>query len=157
MVLYNVAFFGHRYIENPKMVEERLEAHVRRILNEDPYADFMVGRNGEFDWLAAATVRRIRKNMENVDCRLILLMPYLTVEYMQNQEEYERYYDHIWVCGKSEKVHPKSAIGVRNREMVDEANLVVCYVKSQRGGACAAMRYALHKGKTVINLADEGE
>ncbi len=134
-----------------------MEAHIRRILMEDPYADFIVGRNGEFDWLAAASVRRVRKNIENVDCRLMLLLPYLTVEHAQNQEAYEKYYDLIRVCGKSSRAHPKSAIGVRNREMVDEVSLVICYVERPCGGAYAAMRYALHKEKTVINLADEGE
>ena len=157
MVSYNVALFGHRYIENPKMVEDRLEKQLRRILKEDPSTDFIVGRNGEFDCLAAATIRRVRKSIEDVGCRIMLLLPYYTAEYMQNQEAYENYYDLIGVCGHSERVHPKSAIGVRNREMVDEANLVICYVERRRGGAYAAMQYAMHSGKTVINLAEDSE
>ncbi len=156
MVCYTIALFGHRYVENPKVVEERLEKHLRRILKEDPSADFIIGRNGEFDWLAAATIRRVRKSM-GVDGKLMLLLPYHTVEYAQNQEAYETYYDVIGVCCKSERVHPKSAFGVRNRAMVDESNLVICYVERPRGGAYAAMKYALHKGITVINLAEENE
>ena len=47
--IFTVAFFGHRYIDNPFKVEELLEEQIRKLINEKEYVDFLVGRNGEFD------------------------------------------------------------------------------------------------------------
>ena len=32
MEIFTVAFFGHRYIDNPFRIEERLEEHIYRLL-----------------------------------------------------------------------------------------------------------------------------
>ena len=41
---------------------------------------------------------------------------------------------------------------IRNREMVDRADLVICYIEHKEGGAYKTAQYALMMGKTVINL-----
>ena len=41
--IYTVAFFGHRYIDNPLKVEELLEEQIRKLINEKEYVDFIVG------------------------------------------------------------------------------------------------------------------
>ena len=41
---------------------------------------------------------------------------------------------------------------IRNREMVDRADLVICYIQHKEGGAYKTVQYALMMGKTVINL-----
>ena len=41
---------------------------------------------------------------------------------------------------------------IRNREMVDRADLVICYIEHKEGGAYKTVQYALLMGKTVINL-----
>ena len=51
MEIFTVAFFGHRYIDNPFRIEERLEEHIYRLLAEKEYVDFLVGHDGEFDSL----------------------------------------------------------------------------------------------------------
>ena len=43
--IFTVAFFGHRYIDNPFKVEELLEEQIRKLINEKEYVDFLVGRN----------------------------------------------------------------------------------------------------------------
>ena len=53
-----------------------------------------------------------------------------------------------------EKAYFKRAILLRNRYMVDRADLVVVYVERTTGGAYQALQYAQKQGKTVINLAD---
>ena len=59
--IFTVAFFGHRYIDNPFKVEELLEEQIRKLINEKEYVDFLVGRNGEFDQCVSSTVLRVRK------------------------------------------------------------------------------------------------
>ncbi len=41
---------------------------------------------------------------------------------------------------------------IRNREMVDRADLIICYIEHNEGGAYKTVQYALMMGKTVINL-----
>ena len=51
--------------------------------------------------------------------------------------------------------HPKAAIQIRNREMVDRADLVLCAIERQSGGAWQTIQYAMKQEKPVINLFDE--
>ena len=38
--------------------------------------------------------------------------------------------------------------------MVDRADLLICYVEKESGGAYQTMQYALKTGKKVINIYD---
>ena len=51
--------------------------------------------------------------------------------------------------------HPKLAIPKRNEWMVEQADLVICYIEREIGGAYKAVQYADKLGKEVINLAEE--
>ena len=55
---------------------------------------------------------------------------------------------------ESAKVHPKQAIQLRNRWIVDKSDLVVFWVENNSGGAYKTMRYADKCGKETINLPD---
>ena len=79
--IFTVAFFGHRYIDNPLKVEELLEEQIRRLINEKEYVDFLVGRNGEFDQCVSSTVLRVQKNIRDDNSALVLMLPYPTAEY----------------------------------------------------------------------------
>ena len=150
--IFTVAFFGHRYIDNPLKVEESLEEQIRKLINEKEYADFLVGRNGEFDQCASSSVLRVRKNYRDDNSSLVLMLPYPTAEYLNNEEYFHNYYTDIEISYEASNAHPKSAIQIRNREMVDRADLVICYIEHKEGGAYKTAQYALMMGKTVINL-----
>ena len=51
------------------------------------------------------------------------------------------------------KVFRKFAILKRNEWMVEQANLVIAYVKYSWGGAAKALEYAKRKKKRIINIA----
>ena len=79
MDIYTVAFFGHRYIDNPFRIEDRLEEEIRRLLSEHEYVDFLVGRDGEFDQFASSAVLRVRKQytcMTSTQPKILPLMPF---------------------------------------------------------------------------------
>ena len=152
--IFTVAFFGHRYIDNPFKVEELLEGHIRKLINEKEYVDFIVGRNGEFDQCVSSTVLRVRKNYRDDNSSLVLMLPYPTAEYINNQNYFEDYYSDIEISYEASKAHPKSAIQIRNREMVDRADLVICYIDHYEGGAYKTVKYAFAQNKPIINLAD---
>lgn len=155
--IYTVAFFGHRYIDNPFKVEELLEEQIKKLINEKEYVDFLVGRNGEFDQCVSSTVLRVRKNYRDDNSSLVLMLPYPTAEYINNQNYFEDYYSDIEISYAASKAHPKSAIQIRNREMVDRADLIICYVEEKRGGAWQTIQYATTQEKIVINLAQNEE
>ena len=74
--IFTVAFFGHREIDNPFKIEERLEEQIHKLLSEHEYVDFLVGRDGEFDQFASSAVLRVRKQYRDDNSSLILVLPY---------------------------------------------------------------------------------
>ena len=157
MEIFTVAFFGHCYIDNPFRIEERLEEHIYRLLAEKEYVDFLVGRDGEFDQFASSAVLRIRKRYRDDNSSLILVLPYARAEYLNNEESYHDYYSDVEISYAASVAHPKAAIQIRNREMVDRADLILCCIEREKGGAWQTIQYAIKQGKTVINLADGTE
>ena len=155
--IFTVAFFGHRYIDNPLKVEELLEEQIRKLINEKAYVDFLVGRNGEFDQCVSSTVLRVRKNVRDDNSALVLMLPYPTAEYLNNEEYFHDYYTDVEISYSASMAHPKSAIQIRNREMVDRSDLIICYVEEKRGGAWQTIQYATTQEKIIINLAQNQE
>lgn len=152
--IFTVVFFGHRYIDNPFKVEELLEEQIGKLINEKEYVDFLVGRNGEFDQCVSSAVLRVRKNIRDDNSALVLVLPYVTAEYLNNEEYFREYYTDVEISYSASMAHPKSAIQIRNREMVDRADLIICYIENKEGGAWQTVEYALKQGKTVINLSE---
>lgn len=152
---YTVCFFGHREIDNPLEVEEQLYDIVLHLLESKEYVEFLVGRNGEFDQLVSSTVRRVKRNYRDDNSALMLVLPYLTAEYENNHQSFHEYYDEIEICQDAAGGHYKAAIQVRNREMVDRSDLVVCYIEHNSGGAFQTVQYAKKKNKEIVNLSDQ--
>ena len=149
-------FFGHRYIDNPLKVEELLETKIRKLINEKEYIEFLVGRNGDFDRCASSAILRVRKNVRANNSALVLMLPYATAEYLNNEEYFNGYYTDVEISYKASIAHPKAAIQIRNREMVTRADLIICYVEENSGGAYKTVQYAEKVSKTIINLAENG-
>ena len=51
--------------------------------------------------------------------------------------------------------HYKAAIQVRNQEMVDRSDLIVCCIEHNSGGAFQTVEYAKKKNKEIVNLSDQ--
>ena len=157
MVIFTVALFGHRYIDRFAVAETGVEEIVRKLLESKEYTEFLVGREGDFDQIASSTIKRLKRSVRDDNSSLTWVLPYPTSEMENNIEYYEKYYDNIEVCEESSRAHFKRAIQARNRNMVDRADLIVCYVEHQRGGAYQTIKYAEKQGKHIINLAEENE
>lgn len=149
-----VSFFGHRQIDDVFRIEEKLEKLVREYLNSQEYVEFLVGRDGEFDQLVSSTVRRCKRTVRDDNSALVLVLPYATSEFRNNEESFHDYYDEIEICAESVEKHFKAAHQIRNRSMVDRSNIVIFYVERESGGAYTTMRYAQKSGVRYINLAE---
>lgn len=151
---FTVSFFGHRYIDNYFTVEKKLEELIRGLLESKNYVEFLVGRDGEFDQIVASTVKVVKRSIGDDNSALVWVMAYPKAEYSNNEESFDDYYDEIEICEASSHCHFKSAIQVRNRNMVDRSDLVVCFVERDSVGAYSTLQYARKQEKQVINLAE---
>ena len=152
MEIYTVSFFGHREIKNALEVERKLEAKITELIQTKQYIEFLVGREGEFDILAASVVKRVKKQMDYGNCSLIWVLPYMKAEFRDNEKEYLDYYDDIEICEQSAKAHFKSAMQIRNRAIVDRSDLVICCIQHKSGGAYKTVQYATKQNKDIFNV-----
>ena len=146
--IYRVAFFGHRRIYNIREIEEKLVPILKELILTKEYVEFYIGRNGDFDEFVASVIKRVQKQLDRDNNVMILTLPYT----VKDIEYYEDYYDEIVIPDVIGKAHPKAAITLRNRWMVDAADLVIAYIEHEEGGAYETVKYANTLGKRVINL-----
>ena len=154
MDIYTVSLFGHRSLLNPLSAEERLEREVYKLLKNHKYVNFLMGRTGEFDLLAALTIRRVMRTYSRINCSLTLVLPYENKSVEQNRNSFLNLYDEIEICPQSADVYYKSAFQVRNQNMIDRSDLVLCCIEHESGGAYQAVRYARQQKCQIINLAN---
>lgn len=152
MNIFTVSFFGHRQIENALDVERKLEAKISELIKTKQYVEFLVGREGEFDILAASVVKRVKKQMDYGNCSLVLVLPYMKAEFRDNEKDFLDYYDDVEICEQSAKAHYKSAMQIRNRAMVDRSDLVICCIQHKSGGAYKTVKYAEEQGVGIFFL-----
>lgn len=153
--IYTVSFFGHRYVESGAEIERRLDKLLHELITQKTYVEFLIGRDGDFDLLASAAIKRAIRENGFGNTHFTLVLPYMKTEFRGNEKEYLDYYDEVEVCAESADAHPKAAIQIRNRNMVDRSDLVVCCIQHKSGGAYRTVKYAEKQGKRIINLADD--
>lgn len=148
MDFFTVSLFGHREIENLRQLENKFAPIIKDLMRTKQYVSFLIGRNGEFDEYAASVIKRIQKEVGKENNDITLVLPYKVADI----EYYEKYYDSIIIPESVYNAHPKSAITLKNRWMVEQSELVIVYVERDRGGAYASMKYAEKLNKKIINL-----
>ena len=154
MNICTVSLFRHRQIDDVFKIEKQLEALIRELLLTKEYVEFLVGRDGEFDQLVSSTIRRCKRNTRDDNSALVLVLPYATAEYRNNEQSFHEYYDEIEICAAFAEKHFKSAHQIRNRSMVDRSDLVIFCVEHNSGGAYQTMQYARKVDANIINLPD---
>lgn len=143
--------FGHRVLLMD--VEKPLRETLERLVEERGVRVFYTGGMGEFDELFARMVRSMKWN--NPRLRLVLVIPYLTRRIATEKVWYESQYDEIMIPAELDGVHPKAAIGLRNRWMVDHSDFVVAAIHRDFGGAAEAVLYAEERSKEVLQIFAE--
>ena len=139
--------FGHRLLLMD--VEKSLWEALEWLVKEQGVTVFYTGGMGEFDALFSRTVRALRR--DNPYIRLVMVLPYLTQRLNADKAYYETQYDEILIPAVLDGVHPKAAIALRNRWIVDHSDFVVTAIQRDYGGAAEAVKYAKVHGKVVID------
>ena len=148
------AFSGHRVIA-PEAVSP-LCALLRRAIAyayEEGCRSFFCGGAVGFDTYAAKEVILFR--IKHPDVRLILLIP--CADQAEGFSAHQRVaYDYI-LSEADEAVilsdsYHRGCMQRRNRALVENADMLICYVGKNTGGSAQTMRLAKEKGIAVHNL-----
>lgn len=148
-------FTGHRELSvwGRKQLAAKLEATITGLIDRGIIFYGAGGARG-FDTLAAQTVLKLKPNYPSI--KLILVLPCLTQTRGWRPEdiaEYER------IKAQADKVvytaqdYSKGCMHKRNRHLVDNSSVCVCYLTKDSGGTAYTVRYARERGLEVINLA----
>ena len=148
MDIFKVSLFGHREIESLREIDELLIPRLKKLISSHEFTTFFIGRSGEFDEYAASIIKKLCEVHGEEKTELTLVIPYP----VSRLEDYDKYYDSIIIPESLSNAHPKAAITLRNRWMIDNSDLVIVYVKRKFGGAYEALRYAQRTNKKIIDL-----
>lgn len=145
--IYRVSMIGHRVVEDYG-IEEKLYELFWELLRTKEYVEFYLGRNGDFDILAASVIKRLHKNYRDDNSVMILVLPYPVKDY----EYYDDYYDEIIIPDELHGVHPKAAITERNRWIVANSDMLIAYIRNKSGGTATCVQMAERLRRTVIKI-----
>ena len=147
-----ITFCGHAQFPIAEEYEQKLLAFLEEKIGDNP-ADFYLGGYGAFDNFAYDCCKKYKKSHPNVS--LILITPYMSVEYQRNHLEYQKkQYDEI-LCPEIEDKPLKFAISYRNKWMVEQADYLICGISHDWGGAYKTYQHAKRKNKPIWNLTDK--
>lgn len=143
--MVNCTFFGHR--ECPPEIAERLEAVLIKLIRDQKVCRFLVGDSGQYDALCRKVLKKLRATHPQIFYFVVLSrLPTGS----SPQEDHE-----VTILPEEIETAPhRFAVEHRNRWLLRQSDIVVCYVKHPFGGAHKFVQLAKKQGKTVINLAE---
>lgn len=148
-------FTGHR--ELPLWGRRKIASNLEKAIVaqiDKGVRFFGAGGARGFDALAARTVLRLKKQYP--DIKLILVLPCLTQTRGWEAKDVEEY-EHI--KAQADKVvytsqeYTKGCMFKRNRHLVDNSSVCICYLTKEDGGTAYTVNYARQKGLEVVNVA----
>lgn len=148
-------FTGHREIppEERMGIADRLERIIISLYQQGIRVYEAGGALG-FDTLAARTVLRLRENCPGM--KLILVLPCLTQtrgwtpEDVAEYESIKAQADHVVYMTQQ---YTRGCMHKRNRYLVDNSGVCVCYLTKERGGTAYTVNYAEKHKLKIINIA----
>ena len=152
-----VCFTGHRKIPPKRMTSlaRRLRTEIIELI-EKGYLYFGAGGALGFDTLAAQTVLDLKIDYPQI--KLILVLPCVSQANAWSSEDRGRY---EYIKAKADKVvyisreYTRGCMHERNRHLVDNSSVCVCYLTEQTGGTAYTVNYAAEKGLYVFNIAEQ--
>ena len=115
---------------------------------------FITGGALGFDTLAAQTVLELKKDYKHI--RLILVLPCENQTRGWKEKDVETYEELKQQADKvvyTSKEYTRGCMHKRNRYLVDNSSVCVCYLTEDTGGTAYTVNYAIKSGLKVINTA----
>ena len=149
-----ITFVGHGSLIISDDIKKGIFEAIKQIISQTEKTLFLCGGYGDFDNICAKTCHDLKNDFSNIE--VIFVTPYITEAQQRKIKDLlaSKLYDDT-IYPPIEKTPPRYAIIKRNEWMINEADLIIAYVKFSYGGAYKALNYAQKKGKRIINLANE--
>ncbi len=149
-------FTGHRIIPlfERNAVEKALEKAVIESI-KNGYLYFGAGGALGFDTMAALTVLRLKKQYPQI--KLILVLPCENQTKNWKTADIEKY-EHI--KSQADKVvftskeYTLDCMHRRNKHLVDNSSMCICYLKKENGGTAYTVEYAKDRGLQITNIVN---
>lgn len=151
-----VTFCGHSTIyDDSSLLHQALFSALEVLahqaaLNSVPLTLYC-GGYGAFDSLVSKSIDELRSSMNGIKIEKIFVTPYILPSYKERNDSMRRHYDEI-LYPPLETVPYRLAIIRRNEWMVDQAEVVIAYVRHSWGGAAQTLAYAEKRKKKIIRL-----
>ena len=144
-----IGFCGHRdyYLDENRKTE--LKNLIENLILSERFIEFYLGGNGKFDYTCLAVLKELKKSKNNFE--IVFVTPYLDDNYLKRRNENGNY-DKI-LYPPIEKTPKRFAIEKRNNYIVDNVDLIICYVEHKFGGAYKMYKRAINRGVKCYNLA----
>ncbi len=150
-------FTGHRKIPSEKLstISKRLEDAVIFYI-EQGYCYFGAGGAMGFDTLAAQTVLKLKRQYPKI--KLILVLPCKDQASRWSPQEITEY-DRIKASADkivyTSEHYYNGCMHKRNRYLIDNSSLCICYLTKRSGGTAYTVQYAEKQNIGVINIAEQ--
>ena len=107
-----------------------------------------------YDTIAAQTVLKLRRKYPRI--KLILVLPCKTQTRGWTQadiDEYERIMAAADKVTYTSEEYTRGCMHKRNRHLVDNSSLCICYLTEGSGGTAYTVDYAKKRGLDIVNIA----
>lgn len=139
------------------MKKRKIKKRLNQVLIEaieQGYRYFGAGGALGFDTLAAQTVLALKRQYPEIKLILVLPCQDQTRGWAQADiEEYERIKAAADKVVFISKEYYSGCMQKRNRHLVDNSSLCICYLTEQTGGTAYTVDYAQSHGLKIINVA----
>lgn len=146
-------FTGHRVLPEAELPEiaERLEGALTALI-EQGYRYFGAGGALGFDTLAAQAVLRLRERYLQI--RLILVLPHRDQTRGWPQADidiYEEIKRRVNKVTYTSENYFRGCMQKRNRHLVDNSSVCICYLTKSTGGTAYTVNYARRCGLQILD------
>lgn len=149
-------FTGHRHISEKKieLIRINLKNTIIKAI-ENGYDTFYAGGAVGFDTMAAQIILELKKEYPKIKLKLALPCKSQTDGWDKNDvDEYDRIKklaDEVIYTSEENK---KGCMHKRNRYLVDNSSLCICYITRKSGGTAYTVKYAQNNGVMVVNIKE---
>ena len=142
-----ITFCGHSNlsVRTSEILETKLRTEIEKLIKQGA-REFLLGGYGDFDYLCSKIIREMKGVYPHI--MSVLVIPYIDRDYNKDLYDCSEY-------PPIETVPKRFAILKRNEFMVNEADVVIAFVKYDWGGAVKTLEYARRKKKKIVLLSDE--
>ncbi len=150
------AFTGHRILpKNIFDLKTVLTAQIKHLISDYNINEFFCGGARGFDMLAAEVVLSLKPRFPEL-C-LVMVLP------CKDQDKYWTENDklrHAYILAGADDIiyisetYDDTCMLKRNRYLIDNCSVCLCYKKAKGGGTAYTVKYAKKHNKHIINLAE---